>query len=313
MKQYKFLLVLLTLFGAVSSSHAQTGRVGQHEAIIWRGPTTTQSTESEGKKMIRDIMNAVNVQANFEVFPANIPNAAAVTYADKRYILYNARFLDALIKKTGTRWAAVSILAHEVGHHVNGPNREGKSQQELELDADEFSGFVLRKMGASVAQSQIAIRTAGGIRATPTHPAMYDRLAAIENGWQQADGQLTGRSTASAFQRSRKEYTGPNSSVAPAASRNSTRTNTASSNNTSIVAKVVFSADPYSQIYVTSKLHLVKVSNDEASIVGKIARLNSTEYPYVIYDENNMQLFVDNKGNIVTRSGRQVGLLKAFK
>jgi len=142
---------------------------------------------------------------------------------------------------------------------------------------------------------------------------MYDRLAAIENGWQQADGQLTGRITASAFQRSRKEYTGPNSSVAPTPSRNSTRTNTASSNNTSIVAKVVFSADPYSQIYVTSKLHLVKVSNDEASIVGKIARLNSTEYPYVIYDENNMQLFVDNKGNIVTRSGRQVGLLKAFK
>jgi len=79
------------------------------------------------------------------------------------------------------------------------------------------------------------------------------------------------------------------------------------------VAKVVFSADPYSQIYVTSKLHLVKVSNDEASIVGKIARLNSTEYPYVIYDENNMQLFVDNKGNIITRNGRQVGLLKAFK
>lgn len=313
MNTTKFFLVLLAFFGAVGSSLAQNGRIGQHEAITWKGPTISEGTETEGKKMIRNIMNAINVQANFEVFPANIPNAAAVSYAGKRYILYNARFLDALINKTGTRWAAVSILAHEVGHHVNGPNTERKSQQQLELDADEFSGFVLRKMGASVAQSQIAIRTAGGIRATSTHPALYDRLAAIENGWQQADGQLSGRGNASAFQRSRKTDTGSNSSVASTPSANNTRTSRASSNNANIVAKVVFNADPYSQIYITSKLHLVKVSNDEASVVGKIARLNSTEYPYVIYDENNVQLFVDNKGNIVTRNGRQVGLLKAFK
>jgi len=311
MNTSKFFLVLLTLFGAVASSQAQTGRVGQHERIIWSGPTATQSTESEGKKMISDIMDAVNLRANFEVFPANIPNAAAVTYADKRYILYNARFLDAMIRKSGTRWAAVSILAHEVGHHVNGPNTERKSQQQLELDADEFSGFVLRKMGATVAESQIAIRTAGDMRATSTHPGAYDRLAAIENGWQQADGQLNGRNTASTFQRSRKEYTTHNS-VVNSPVRNRATTNTGSSN-TKIVAKVVFNADPQSQIYITSKLHLVKVSNDEASVVGKIARLNSTEYPYVIYDENRLQLFVDNKGNIVTRSGRKVGLLKAFK
>jgi hypothetical protein len=45
-------------------------------------------------------------------------------------------------------------------------------------------------------------------------------------------------------------------------------------------------------------------------VLGRLARLNSSEFPYMIYDEQNTQLLVDRRGNIVTRNGRQVGLLK---
>lgn len=46
------------------------------------------------------------------------------------------------------------------------------------------------------------------------------------------------------------------------------------------------------------------------SVLGKLAKLNSNQYPYVLYDEANTQLLVDRKGNILTRQGRQVGYLR---
>ena len=38
----------------------------------------------------------------------------------------------------------MTLLAHEVGHHLNGHTiHRGGSTPELELEADEFAGFIL--------------------------------------------------------------------------------------------------------------------------------------------------------------------------
>ena len=56
--------------------------------------------------------------------------------------------------------------------------------------------------------------------------------------------------------------------------------------------------------------NLVKVKNGGLNVLGKLAKLNSNQYPFMIYDGQNTQLLVDAKGNILTRTGKQVGLLK---
>src|SRR5215213_10014309 len=152
------------------------------------------SPGQDASEIIQEIIDVVGLKPNFEVKAANVPNAAAVVYGGKRYVLYNPNFFNSLIKATGNKWAAVSVLAHEIGHHLDGHTlSQSGSKPETELEADEFSGFVLRKMGASLADAQAAMKTAAAQRGTSSHPGQYDRLTAIADGWNKAEGQLTGR------------------------------------------------------------------------------------------------------------------------
>ncbi|HEU4470162.1 MAG TPA: hypothetical protein VFR58_03685 [Flavisolibacter sp.] len=304
------LFLVFSLLFSTGLFAQSTGRIGSHDAIgKWSpsGSASSFTTVAEGRSIAQEIIDIVGLKANFEVREANIPNAAAVVYGGKRYVLYNPNFIRQLEQTTGTRWAGISVLAHEIGHHLNGHTITATgSQPALELESDEFSGFVLRKMGASLTEAQAAMKTLASVRSSRTHPGQYDRLTAIEDGWNKADGQLTGR----------KHTTKSRPAAAPAPQQNRVAVNKAPAGQTSIdqrsiIGYVRFNADAGSDYYVTSRYNLVKVKNNQLSVIGKLASLNSRQYPYLIYDEANTQLLVDTRGNIVTRQGRQVGTLSA--
>ncbi|WP_188616342.1 hypothetical protein [Cloacibacterium rupense] len=45
----------------------------------------------------------------------------ALIYNDNlRYIVYDKPFLDEISKNVKTNWSNTMILAHEIGHHLNG-------------------------------------------------------------------------------------------------------------------------------------------------------------------------------------------------
>src|SRR6185436_2480072 len=156
----------------------------------------TFASVDETENIIKNILSIVGLKPNFEIRAADIPNAAAVIYNSKRYVLYNPQFVASLNKSAGNSWASVSILAHEIGHHLNGHTlTETGSRPDIELEADEFSGFVLRKMGASLNDAQIAMKIAADVKASHTHPAKADRLEAIATGWTTANDQMAGRTT----------------------------------------------------------------------------------------------------------------------
>lgn len=305
----KLLLAFFSLVLSVGAT-AQTGRIGQHTTITkWTVPTNSFTSTTQGKQIAERIIDAVGLKANFEIQPANIENAAAVVYGGKRYVLYNPTFINNLVQKTGTDWAAISVLAHEVGHHLNGHTVSARgSQPSLELEADEFSGYVLRKMGASLPEAQAAMKTLASTRASRTHPGQYDRLTSIEKGWNHADDQLAGRPTRKTPEVARPIETVPTRDVA----RNTTVTTSRRSaiDSRYILGDVFFNADPSARFHVTTNYNLVKVGNNGLSVLGKLAKLNSNQYPYVLYDEANTQLLVDRRGNIVTRQGKQVGVLR---
>src|SRR5687768_5061364 len=184
----KILFFFFSLFLA-GNMLAQNGRLGQHDNIsTWNpSPSFKFSSVSEAGKIARDIVNAIGIKPNFEIREANVPNAAAVLYMGKRFILYNPDFISRLTRVTGTKWAAISVLAHEIGHHQRGHTISGNANQlASELEADEFSGYVLRKMGATLAQAQAAMKVIGNTRATRTHPGVDTRLASIAKGWENA-------------------------------------------------------------------------------------------------------------------------------
>ena len=95
--------------------------------------------------------------------------------------------MRAVQNKSGSEWTSYSILAHEIGHHLNGHTIASKhSSHQNELEADEFSGFILGKLGANLSDAQIAM----SLIATPydsfTHPSKQKRLTAISKGWNRA-------------------------------------------------------------------------------------------------------------------------------
>ena len=179
------LLITLLLSGSLV---AQTGvRIGSHEAISWKPttvPTSSFATVSEGRNIAQQIISIVGLKPNFDVREANVPNAAAVTYGGKRYVLYNPNFITQLERSTGTRWAGISVLAHEIGHHLNGHTiKKRGSHHAAELEADEFAGFVLARLGATLEQAQKVMFYIASEHGSRTHPSRDLRMKAIQKGW----------------------------------------------------------------------------------------------------------------------------------
>ena len=151
----------------------------------------------EAERAVRCILNEVGglQQRNFDTRAANVPNAAAATAPDgcgnrtvpcRRLLLYNPQFMQHIRTQTGNRWSGISIMAHEIGHHLESHTiRPGGSTPPIELEADEFSGWVLRRLGASLDDAQAVYRTFGS-QGNSSHPPRGARLTAVAAGWDRA-------------------------------------------------------------------------------------------------------------------------------
>ncbi len=159
---------------------------------------TSFNSNKEAESTIDRIIEASGLSKNFQIRAAGVPNAAAVIQNSVRYVLYNPAFIQSVRASTNNDWAPTSIMAHEIGHHLNGHTLDnGGSRPRLELEADYFSGFILERMGASHDDSRVAMEMLGSDVETPSHPAKVDRLVAISSGWEKAcDGDGKCRGTA---------------------------------------------------------------------------------------------------------------------
>ncbi|MCI4667075.1 MAG: hypothetical protein MRZ79_02870 [Bacteroidia bacterium] len=188
-----FPLIFLSLF-ALSSAQQ---RIHIDHSCSFVGELTESdiygfSSGEEAETALKRIMKYTGLPANFTIKAANVPNAAAVVYGTERYILYNQYFMEKVKQSTFTDWSAISILAHEIGHHLSGHTLTNTgSRPDKELEADKFSGFVLYKMGATLQQARVAMEKIGSSNGSSTHPPKSARLAAITNGWLSAK-ELTG-------------------------------------------------------------------------------------------------------------------------
>ena len=157
------------------------------------------TSDNQAQTALSKIMNYTGLPVNFKLMAADVDNACAVIQQKNsgdmlRYIMYNQQFMMQVEDLTKNHWAETSILAHEIGHHLSGHTLLlGGSRPDLELEADRFSGFILYKMGASLDDAQIAMKTFSSDAGSSTHPAKKSRLVAITNGWLAAKEQDNSR------------------------------------------------------------------------------------------------------------------------
>ena len=161
------------------------------------------SSSAEAEDEMLEVLQHAGLRPNF-VFGRDDSFRNAAAFIDRstgqRVIVYNGNFIEAMRRNAGTDWARTQVLAHEVGHHVQGHlTRPGTNTIEKQAEADEYSGFILHFMGATLeeAQSGIALFAPGAERRA--------RLRAVAEGWNRArrvrGGGSSGSSAASSTRR----------------------------------------------------------------------------------------------------------------
>jgi tetratricopeptide (TPR) repeat protein len=200
-------LIISTQFKAQKGSYYGNPVDASDFCAVQLDMTSSFSTNNEAQIALNKIINVLGVSQRFAIYQCNgIDNCQAVTIRGIRYIFYDSYFMKEISNNANSSWTNLSILAHEIGHHINGHTVDllaamtggiksltlsEKRQQELE--ADEFSGYVMAKLGASLFQAQQAINlsSSNGDDSYSTHPNKTKRLAAIQKGFNNAKNAST--------------------------------------------------------------------------------------------------------------------------
>jgi hypothetical protein len=140
--------------------------------------------ESGIADVVAEIEKTLGFDVEINVFIAKDEENCFATIGEDgmRLIIADQLFLNKVNKSSNTQWAAISIIAHEIGHHIAGFTRR-ESQLESELDADYWSGFTLQKLGASKDAAIKCIMTFGSDQDSKTHPNKNKRASIILQGW----------------------------------------------------------------------------------------------------------------------------------
>ncbi len=154
----------------------------------------------EAAKIVKQILDGAGALSHSSIIvkESNVKNALATTLDKRRYILYSTTFLEKFKGDAKTKWAAYTVLAHEIGHHLNGHDlteKNPKERKRMELEADKFAGAICRTLGATLAEAVAGMESMPLEGETITHPPKSARTAAIANGWKQQDDVLKNPST----------------------------------------------------------------------------------------------------------------------
>jgi hypothetical protein len=187
-------IALSTIFVAIIFAAAFAQRVTPCGYIIPpRSLKNSFQSVYEAKQVVNTMLDVIQWKENFNLKEQNgIQNAYATISNNQRWIVYDNNFLEDIDSYAKTKWASISIMAHEMGHHYYNHVVSGKgSNVPSEIEADAFSGYLIQKQGGTLEQALAAMSAIGTEKQTATHPAKADRLTAITRGWNAAKANTT--------------------------------------------------------------------------------------------------------------------------
>jgi hypothetical protein len=192
MKKISFVYAALLVFG-ISGLYAQTAKkikFNFNKACSYYGVKFDDDiyeweSSAEALEVVAKICKTQGLTPTFIIAAASVPNATALILDGKRCIYYSESFMQEIRSKSKTYWASVSVLAHEIGHHVNGHTIDTSSRRpEDELAADQFSGNVLRRLGATLEQAHSGVMALNQTNdVNNLYPPKSARKEAITIGW----------------------------------------------------------------------------------------------------------------------------------
>ena len=268
------------------------GQVQGHGSLGYMGQAdSSQAADlAEARRQVERVVRVSGLEMNFELIVDPTTPAAAEIINGRRVILFDPRFMAQVADRICPDWGAMSILAHEVGHHLAGHTlRQSAEPWRDELEADEFSGFVLARLGATLEETTSAAASILPDEATPTHPGRKDRIAAIVHGWQNAEAMVSAEMTQARHDRGlvpmRQQRYDPDGDDAEAS-------------NLSLVARILLYDDP-NDYYIT-KGGRIDAYDGSRRPVGRKSLPSSADYAWA-FRTDGIRFDVDYGGRVSIR------------
>jgi hypothetical protein len=195
-----FCPILIACLSAYAQENRNTGFFGNAMTDTRVCPQGSNfMSEEDVSGLVSEMLGRIGAMNRYVIIACpQVENCQATVFNGRPYILYNPVFLQSVRSLNFSSrempsmqerdWEALTILAHELGHHINNHLTNplpGSTQQDLELEADRSAGFMIYLLGGNLAQASAAYARApekGGY----THPARTRRLEALALGWNDA-------------------------------------------------------------------------------------------------------------------------------
>ncbi len=190
----KYILTVFTIFISYYISAQSVCKLSQQELDLYLCVNDYTSIESSASLTLglSEIVSEIGLsQSNFTMKTCNsIQNAVAVIIDGERELLIDENYLSKLNNSTNSSFY-LFILAHEIGHHLNGhtlKSSDNSTSRKQELEADYFVGFVLKKLNSKIQDITNALnKIPHPNQNTGTHPILKDRIFSAKNGFNDAE------------------------------------------------------------------------------------------------------------------------------
>ena len=165
-------------------------------------PIVKLDEDDNANKLLNKICEGADISNNFYMVSCpGTNNCQAIKIEGTSYVLYDQAFLNKISTYTSFRtesisqkinWEPILILAHELGHHLlqHTSNLSSLLKKysyiDIELQADEYAGFILYKLGASIEEAKSGMSGVKNDADGVDHPGRIRRLQAITNGYNKA-------------------------------------------------------------------------------------------------------------------------------
>jgi hypothetical protein len=198
---YKNIIIIILLF--VDSASAQSNNSGFYGNSKASGEVCAQNgsfmSESEVNNLVTEMLSLIGAKNRYVIVACpQLENCQATLFNGKPYILYNPDYLGRVKRLSFSSgnlpqvsekdWETLTVLAHELGHHINNhilnPLPDA-TQRDRELEADESAGFIIYLMGGSITQASQVFSLVPE-QGTYTHPGRAQRISALQKGWNDA-------------------------------------------------------------------------------------------------------------------------------
>ena len=165
--------------------------------------TTSNEYTDEVKYVLRDIEHIIGIKLDLQILesPDLKDNCVSLRYHNQPYIIFSPKFFIQISNLYRNPEPLYAVLGHEVAHHLKDDLRREGVMVFDEMEADYYSGKILKNIGLDEKELEIAIKFMDNYPEGKSHPPVTERKRKVRQGWQDTPAPESGKAIRTRLQK----------------------------------------------------------------------------------------------------------------